>query len=94
VENPRLAGRDFVVSELQPDTKKPEMKGRLLRTQRYKYVAFSQVKNPEMLFDLKADPGETSNLARRPSMKDHLERHRSLLRRWVRRTNDQFDVPA
>lgn len=94
VENPRLAGRDFVVSELQPDTKKPEMKGRMLRTQRYKYIAFSQGKNPEMLFDLQADPGETSNLARQSSMRDQLERHRRLLRRWVKRTNDEFDVPA
>lgn len=94
IENAGLAGRDFVVTELQPDTKKPEMKARMLRTQRYKYIAFSEGRNPQMLFDLAVDPGETRNLAGQASMKGELERHRLLLRHWIRQTNDQFEVPT
>ncbi len=92
VENPSLPGREFVVSELFPDPNSPEMKGRMVRTQRYKYNLFSVGRNPEMLFDLQSDPGETRNLARKPERKETLERHRTLLTNWIKETKDDFGI--
>ena len=94
IERPELAGRGFVVAELMPDTKDPAMKGRMLRTNRYKYVAFSQGRNPEMFFDLEADPGEIRNLASSPAMQGELARHRILLANWISRTSDDFVMPG
>ena len=53
-------------AELAPNMKDKSMRGRAVRTARFKYVGFSWGKNPEMLFDLHADPGETRNLAAAP----------------------------
>ena len=65
----------------------------MLRTRRYKYVAFSEGHNPEMLFDLDADPGETKNLARNPATREVLNNHRLLLAEWIEKANDNFTVP-
>ncbi len=93
IENPPLPGREFVVSELQPFPKQPHRKGRMLRTHRYKYVAFSDGRRGEMFFDLKHDPGETRDLARDGQVREELNRHRGLLRAWVHKTQDEFRVP-
>ncbi len=92
IERPALAGRDFVVTELQPDSEHLEKKGRMLRTRRYKYIVFSHGENREILFDLENDPGETVNVARRSSAHSELERHRSLLRQWVSQAGDHFEM--
>lgn len=94
IEKPNSKGHDFVVTELAPDTMNHDFKARMLRTSRYKYIAFSHGKNNEQLFDLKNDPGETKNLARDSSMKTVLNGHRNLLSRWVTETNDNFCVPG
>ena len=94
IDNPALPGRDFVVSELQPDTQRPELRGRMVRTRRHKYVAFSEGRNPEMLFDLDSDSGETRNLAFVAAQAEELNRHRVLLRSWIERTGDSFTVPG
>ncbi len=94
LENPERAGRDFVVVELQSDNQDLSKAGRMLRTLRWKYSAFSQGANPEMLFDLDNDPLEMNDLARDASRHAELERHRELLRAWCARTNDDsFVVP-
>ncbi len=93
IEDPKSPGREFVVSELQPFPKQPDRRGRMVRTDRYKYVAFSDGRDPEMLFDLKADPGETRNLARDTAMQAELKRHRDLLADWIKSTKDDFRVP-
>ena len=90
VENPQQAGRPFLVSELCPDTEDLSMQGRMLRTQRYKYIAFSEGQNAEMLFDLEEDPGETQNLALNADARRELDRHRALLRQWCMQTSDPF----
>lgn len=92
IENPELPGRDFVISELQPDTRDASKLGRMVRTRRHKYVAFSYGRNPEMLFDLEADPGEMRNLAHVPEMQDLLREHRELLARWIEQTRDHFPI--
>ena len=93
IDDPTRPGRDFLVSELQPDTERPELRGRMLRSRRFKYVAFSEGRNPEMLFAMEADPGETRNLARRADLGDELNRHRQLLRSWIEARGDEFAVP-
>ncbi|MEA3226893.1 MAG: sulfatase-like hydrolase/transferase [Planctomycetota bacterium] len=74
--------RDFVVSESQ--------NGRSLRTDQFKYSVYDSGKNREQLIDLKDDPGEMNNLAGRSDYKNVLNKHRKLLRGWVRRTGDRI----
>jgi arylsulfatase A-like enzyme len=94
MDNPGLPGHGFVVTELASDSQDLTKKGRMIRTQRYKYVAFSFGARPEMLFDLVNDPGETNNLALGDSARDEMDRHRGLLRRWISETNDDFKMPS
>jgi len=94
INRPTRPGREFVVTELQSDNQDPTKRGRMLRTRRYKYVAFSHGARREMLFDLDRDPGEMSNLASEPSARDILLRHRALLHRWVSQSRDEFEVPS
>ena len=94
MERPELPGRQFVVTELASDSQDLSKKGRMVRTQRYKYIAFSFGARPEMLFDLVNDPGELNNLALGDSAKDELERHRELLCRWISKTCDDFRLPS
>ena len=93
VEHPDLPGQPFVVSELQPEPSNPAMLGRMVRTTRSKYVAFSTGVRREMLFDMVADPGETRNLALETEHAADLARHRRLLAGWVAQTADVFRVP-
>ena len=90
MESAAQLNREFVVTELYPDPEKLQMQGRMLRTRRYKYVAFSSGGNPEMLFDLEEDPGETRNLALNTAAGEELNRHRRLLQRWCTETEDSF----
>ena len=92
IDDPALDGRDFVVAELQPHAFRMELKGRMLRTRRYKYMAFSAGADPEMLFDLEADPLETVNLARSTGHEAVLAEHRALLNSWTNRTDDPFET--
>ena len=62
----------------------------MLRTARYKYVAFSYGHGPEMLFDLEHDPGEMHNLAAKPECSAILNEHRRLLKKWIADTGDYF----
>ena len=92
IDDPDRDGRDFVVAELQPDPFRLELKGRMLRSRRYKYMAFSAGADPEMLFDLETDPLETVNLAGSASHDGILAEHRALLTAWTHRTADPFEV--
>jgi arylsulfatase A-like enzyme len=66
---------------------------RMVRSERYKYVVYASSSDPEMLFDMNADPHETRNLARDPSMKSVIASHRALLKEWIAKTNDKFLFP-
>ncbi len=94
IENPDAAWRDFVVTELATDPKNERYKGRMIRTDRYKYNLYSAGERNEQLFDLLNDPGETQNLAYEPSMQAVKQRHRKLLDDWMRQTNDDFELIA
>ncbi len=85
--------REYVVCELSPFRTQPRRQGRILRTHRFKYLAFTDGARPEMLFDMQADPGETRNLAYQADYAAELKRHRDLLRDWLRQTEDEFVAP-
>ena len=65
-------------------------RGRMVRTERYKYIVYSWGKHREQLFDLEADPGEMVNLAVEARHQGVLARHRELLAAWVEKTGDRF----
>ena len=93
IEEKGNTARECVVCELLPFRTQPHRKGRILRTRRFKYLAFTDGARPEMLFDMQADPGETNNLAYQSSHAAERDRHRGLLRDWVRQTEDEFVAP-
>ena len=75
------------------DGLKPQMEGRMVRTQRYKYCIYNRGIHRESLVDLQADPGETQNLAADPACRTILLKHRELLAEFGRQHNDPL-VPA
>ena len=68
------------------DTVEP---GRMLRTRGHKYTRYREGDGEE-LYDLRADPGETRNLAGLPEHRACLEAHRRLLAEHVCREQDPF----
>jgi len=67
--------------------------GRMIRTDRFKYVVYEDGRHREQLTDLDADPGEMTNLAEDPKHREVLEDHRRRLRRWVDETGDEIAKP-
>ena len=87
---PILEGRqtkwhDYVVTEM------PGNRGRLVRTERYKYVTYAG-DSTDQLFDMKGDPGETVNLAADPQQASVVAEHRQMLRDWERQLDTVADL--
>ena len=82
------AWRDHVVAETWLRT--IDCEGRMVRSQRYKYVVYSWGQYREQLFGLYEDPGEMVNLAVESRHRFTLDEHRQLLREWCQRTGDSF----
>jgi arylsulfatase A-like enzyme len=80
--------RKFVTAELRYGEVSRE--GRMLRTDRYKYVVFNSGRNPEQFFDLSKDPGETNNLVNGTSAKKELSAHRAMLKKHAIATGDKL----
>jgi choline-sulfatase len=81
--------REYVVSEWEF--------GRMVRTDRYKYILCDRGEHPRQLYDMDADPGETRNLAYQPELADVVARHERMLWEWVDRADDRIGkeyVPA
>jgi len=77
---PSLTGRknhprQMLVIEIPPDA------GRVVRTPQFKYVTYAG-DTLDQLFDLRKDPGETTNVAARDEVAGVIEEHRRLLREW------------
>jgi len=62
--------------------------GRMIRTERYKYVHFSSGENREQLFDLQNDPGELRDLKTDAAHAAALAEHRALMNQWLRDIGD------
>jgi arylsulfatase A-like enzyme len=92
LESEATLPRTFVAGELLYQDQTRE--GRMIRTARHKYVVFNGGARPEQLFDLDTDPGEVLNLAARPEGQAELDRHRAILRAWIRETQDDFKMPV
>lgn len=88
------AWRDYVVVENnmtqtgEIDGLRPQMEGRMVRTDRYKYCVFSHGQRRESLIDMQADPGETTDLAADPKYRPILLEHRALLQKFAHEHND------
>ena len=69
-------------------------KGTMMRWDRYKYI--SRVNRKDELYDLKEDPGETTNLIDRPEHQEMLSKMRTELLYWLESTSDivpfEFDA--
>ena len=74
LEGKSPAWSEFVAAEVQ-------VTGRMIRTGQYKYITYEG--DPvEQLFDMKADPGETTNLAPDAKHASTLKDHQKLLADW------------
>jgi choline-sulfatase len=62
---------------------------RMIRSQRYKYCAYSSTDSMESLVDMENDPGEMRNLFDVPQFQDVLAEHRRFLAEWVEISNDR-----
>ncbi len=84
--------RDHVVVETEFGSfgKPLDYLGRAVRTQRYKYMVYDRGENREFFVDMDDDPGETINLSGSPEHREELDRHRTLLREFIARTDDIF----
>ena len=94
IEDPETPNCQYIVAELQPAKERMELKGRMIRTPSYKYMAFSAGTHPEMFFDLDEDPLEMVNQARSETHQKVLLEHRELLDSWVKQTNDDFETAS
>jgi arylsulfatase A-like enzyme len=78
------------VQDLSADGKPIDLQGRMIRTADYKYYIFDQGKQPEMLIDMKNDPGEMENLIGNPDYKKVLNEHRKMFAKYKKASGDTF----
>ena len=64
----------------------------MIRDKRFKYAVFNQGKNPEQLFDLWNDPGETQNLAYAANYQSVKSRLRENLKSWLDEAGDDYKL--
>jgi choline-sulfatase len=70
------------------DGMRPELQGRMVRTDRYKYCVFNQGQQRESLVDMQTDPGEMNDLATDSKYRDVLLQHRQLLADFGKKHRD------
>ena len=92
IEDPSAPWRDYVVAELTVGEREGPMLGRMVRSGRYKYCAYSAGAKREQLFDMVEDPGEMHDLSAQPTARAALDEHRAMLREWTRTTADAFPL--
>jgi len=66
-------------------------RGRMVRTDRYKYIVYASGSPREQLIDLADDPGEMQNLALDPAAAEVLRQHRQLLKQWYADNNETLE---
>ncbi len=88
----QIVVENFARQGVEIDGIKPEIRGRMLRTDRYKYCCHAYGEHRESLVDLENDPGEMRNLARDPAHREALLEHRRRLREHCQATQDPFEA--
>jgi arylsulfatase A-like enzyme len=87
--------RDFLVTQTEFSIPHGDgsydVEGRMVRSDRYKYVVYSRGRRREQLFDLESDPGEMVDLTRSATHEDVLQSHRERLLDWCLDNDDLFD---
>ena len=78
-------GSDYVI-----DARKYYNEGKMNAAQSF---SWAQKRVAEELYDLKKDPFEINNLADDPKYAKNLERHRKILTRWIKKTDDKGQYP-
>jgi len=78
------------VQDLTEDGKPLDLQGRMIRTEDFKYYIFNQGRQPEMLIDMKNDPGEMENLVGNPDYEKVLEEHRRMFAKYKKENGDSF----
>ena len=91
IENPEAIWRNQLVVELADYEPDRQRKGRMLRSDKFKYNVYSSGLRNEQFFDLKADPGEINNLINDPDYREEIENHRNMLKEWLEKTEDTFN---
>jgi len=88
--------RQYVVTELDQRVVKSNfpkrVNGRMVVTHKFKYFLFDGGANNEQLFDLEKDPGELHPVTYDPAYRDQLLECRSMLKDWVSKHDDNFNV--
>jgi len=91
-----VSGRPWIVSETRfvqgthIDEVPPQVDGRMIRSQRYKYCVYDSGEHRESLVDMQQDSGEMRNLARDTDCDDILQEHRGFLLEFCSKTGDKF----
>lgn len=86
VRGETVSWRDYVTSENTIPA------ARMIRSTRYKYIAFAQGRVREQLFDMEQDPGELNNLVENAAALGELNKHRDFLKEWAAKTGDSFSM--
>lgn len=81
--------REWVTSQWHTEWGSTIEPGRMLRSQRFKYVVYREG-DGEQFFDLENDPGETRNLVTSPAHASELARHRAWFDEWLSTSGDPF----
>lgn len=82
-------GIDYAVSEwADTESQFRRYTHRLIRTPRYKLIRWDKPDKPDELYDLNADPHETTNVAGKPAVRSVRDKLLRQLNSWMERTND------
>ncbi len=91
IQDKSIKKYDFVVSETMfaRGAKNLGATGRMIRTEKFKYCIYDNGEKREQLFDMEEDPGEMNNLVYNNEFADVLKKHRKMIQKWARETNDK-----
>lgn len=88
--------RKYVAAELVQNERTEKSKnvfnGRMIVSNKYKYVLFDGGENREQLFDIEKDPGELNPVTYKPEFNMQLLSHRQMLKEWIVKTTDSFSI--
>lgn len=90
IETPNL-WRDFLVTSnhfVQGSDKSFKPRGRMVRTDRFKYSIYDLGNHRESLIDMEKDPLEMTNLARNPEYNSTLKLHQNNLKEFAEKNGD------